>query len=141
MLKNAKDVPLYEPGCCKDLNNYIPISLLVPISTNFERAMQRLLYSYFEKYNLLHKKQFGVRKKHYTIDAPSEVTEIVRMGSRETYIISVFLDLKRAFHTPDHWILPDKLQAHGVRGIANEWFESYLLNRKQFVEVNGQASD
>ena len=69
------------------------------------------------------------------------MTEFIRMGFKETHNISVFLDLKKAFDTLDHSILLDKLEAHGVRGIANKWFESYLLIRMQFVEVNGQASD
>ena len=28
-----------------------------------------------------------------------------------------------------------------IRGVANKWFDSYLNNRKQFVEVNGICSD
>ena len=63
------------------------------------------------------------------------------MGSEETYNISVFLDLKKSFDSLDHSILPDKLEAHGFRGIAYKRFASFLLNRKQFVEVNVQASD
>ena len=63
------------------------------------------------------------------------------MGSKETHNMSVFLDLKKASDTLDHSILLDNLEAHGVKGIAIKWFESYLLNRMQFVEVNGQASD
>ena len=55
--------------------------------------------------------------------------------------ISVFLDLKKAFDTLEYSILLDKSEAHSIRGIANKWFESYLTNRKQFVEVNGHASD
>ena len=141
MLKNAKVVPLYKSECCKDLINYRPISLLVSISKIYERVMQRRLYSYLGIYNLLYDKQFGFRKKHCTIDALAELSEIIRMGSKETHNISVFLDLKKAFDTLDHSILLDKLEAHGVRGIANKWFESYLSNRMQFVEGNGQVSD
>ena len=33
----------------------------------------------------------------------------------------------------DHNILLKKLDYYGVTGIANEWFASYLKNRKQFV--------
>ena len=63
------------------------------------------------------------------------------MRSKESHNISVFLSLKKLFDVLDHSILLDKLKAHGIRGIANKWFESYLLSRMQFVEVNGQASD
>ena len=34
---------------------------------------------------------------HCTMDAPARLTEIIRMGFKKTYNISVFLDLKKAF--------------------------------------------
>ena len=34
-----------------------------------------------------------------------------------------------------------KLWHYGIRGVANKWFDSYLNNRKQLVEVNGICSD
>ena len=52
----------------------------------------------------------------------------------------VFVHLKKAFDTVDHNILLKKLDYYGVRGIANEWFASYLKNRKQFVSIGGHVS-
>ena len=37
-------------------------------------------------------------------------------------------------------ILIKKLEYYGVRGITNNWFKSYLTNRKQFVSINGFES-
>ncbi len=34
-----------------------------------------------------------------------------------------------------------KLNHYGVRGTANDWFNSYLSNRKQFVSINGYDSE
>ena len=33
-----------------------------------------------------------------------------------------------------------KLNHRGIRGVANQWFASYLSNRHQKVLINGEAS-
>jgi len=38
-------------------------------------------------------------------------------------------------------ILIQKLDFYGIRGIAKDWFASYLSDRQQFVTVNGVKSD
>ena len=57
-----------------------------------------------------------------------------------SHTVGVFLDFSKAFDTIDHNILLYKLQHYGIRGKALEWFRDYLSNRKQFVNLNGNAS-
>ena len=48
--------------------------------------------------------------------------------------------MQKAFDTVEHDILLAKLEHYGIRGIANEWFKSYLFDRKQFASINGHIS-
>jgi hypothetical protein len=50
--------------------------------------------------------------------------------------VGTFFDLTKAYDILNHRVLLDKLWAYGVRGIIYSWFESYLSERKQFVEIN-----
>ena len=49
--------------------------------------------------------------------------------------VGAFLDFQKAFDTVDHCILLD------IRGIAVEWFISYLSSRQQSVVCNRQKSE
>ena len=52
----------------------------------------------------------------------------------------IFVDLSKAFDTVNHNILLQKLDLYCFRGKANQLLESYLTNRKQFVELNNHRS-
>ena len=53
------------------------------------------------------------------------------------YVISLFVNLTKAFDIVDHEILLYKLDRYGIRGHANALFQSYLTDRKQFTIDNG----
>ena len=57
------------------------------------------------------------------------------------YACGIFLDFSKAFDTVYHSLLMNKLINYGIRGIASQWFTSYLLNRRQFVSIGNANSD
>lgn len=56
-------------------------------------------------------------------------------------VIAVFLDLKRAFETVDRDRLIKKLEKYGIKGMANQWFKSYLSNRTQITKYGDALSE
>jgi hypothetical protein len=49
--------------------------------------------------------------------------------------IGIFLDLSKASDLVNHDILLRKITRMGIRGVALKWFQSYLENREQIVEL------
>ena len=80
---------------------------------------------------------------HSTSHALTSLTEDIRNAlDNNSVAAGVFIDLQKAFDTVDHGILLYKLNYYGIRGIANDdWFRSYLTNRKQYVAINGFDSN
>ena len=54
--------------------------------------------------------------------------------------ILVLLDMSSAFDTLDHNVLIHRLSAIGLKGIALNWFTSYITNRSSSVRINTHSS-
>ena len=97
---------------------------------------------YLDNLNTFYPLQFGFREKHSTNHALISMTESIKKTiDNGSYGCGVFIDLKKAFDTVNHSILFKKMEHCGIRGIALNWFTSYLSNRKEYVSVNGHTSE
>ena len=138
-LKLAEIIPVYKnKGDPHLVVNYRPISLLSNINKIFEKLVHERLYCFLEMHECIYELQFGFRTKHSTNHALISLTEMVRNAlDNSNFACGIFVDFQKAFDTVDHDILLQKLEHYGIRGLANNWFKSYLSNRKQYVSING----
>uniref|UniRef100_A0A3B3HJ88 Reverse transcriptase domain-containing protein n=1 Tax=Oryzias latipes TaxID=8090 RepID=A0A3B3HJ88_ORYLA len=124
------------------LANYRPISNLPFISKILERVVVKQLYRHLQDSSHFEDFQSGFRPHQSTKTALVRVSNDLFLASEKGLLsILVLLNLSAAFDTIDQGILLHRLE-HDImmRGSALQWFKSYLSDRYQFVNVNGQSS-
>ena len=94
IIKVGKVSPIYKKGEQNENNNYRPITVLTQFNQIFERLIAQRLQSFFDKFGLLTKKQFGFLKKHCTEHAILDLKEHILKNIDKKEITAVlFLDL------------------------------------------------
>ena len=140
-LKLSRTVPIFKSGCPESCDNYRPISLLNCISKILEKMVCTSFVNHLEINKILYKHQYGFQKGKCTEQNLLHVTNFIAKALNEgKYCIGLFLDLKKAFDVCSHKILLEKLKSFGVKNTALKWFTSYLSERMQCVDINGNLS-
>ena len=142
ILKTAKVISIHKKNSKLEVSNYRPISLLSNIDKIFEKLMDSRLIEFLEGKQSLYYRQFGFRKDFSTNHSILTLLESIQKALDDgQFACGIFIDLEKAFDTVSHDILLEKLNHYGIRGIANDWFRSYLSDRTQFISINGFNSD
>ena len=111
------------------------------MSKILEKIVNVKLVNHLELNNLIYEHQYGFQRNKSTEHSLLHAFNFIGNSLNENkFCAGVFFDLKKAFDVCSYDILIMKLEKMGVGGIALEWFKSYLSNRKQFVDINGNFS-
>lgn len=136
-LKISKTKPLFKNGCSKNVENYRPLSLISSFSKLYEKVMVNQLVEFLEMNNLMDDDQHGFRVGRSVISAGIDFIEsIIDSLDKSEKVVGVFMDLSKAFDSVCHKKLLDTLNNLGIKNRTLSWFESYLTDRKHFVEIN-----
>jgi len=125
-----------------DSKNFRPVSNLSFLSKLLERVVSTQLNNYLNATGTLPSTQSAYRKFHSTETALLKVfTDLCHAIDDGNTCLLGLLDLSAAFDTVDHNILLTRLDlSFGVKGSVLKWFNSYLSDRTQTVQVAGCSS-
>ena len=117
------------------------MSLLITVSKVLEKIIYSRVYTFLNESGQIFRSQYGFRSKHSCEHAIAElVGNIVKGKEKNEHTIAIFLDLSKAFDTQEHETLFRKLEIYGIRGVALNWFSSYLSNRSMHAKCNINCS-
>ena len=115
-MKLVKVVPIFKQGSCFACSYYRPVAVLSSISKIIERCIFNQLMFYFTNNDIISSKQYGFRPGFTTSDCLIDlIEEITSSLDKGLYVVSLFLDLSKAFDTVNHQILLNKLKCYGLQ--------------------------
>jgi len=136
VLKKAKVIPIFKKGEKTNMNNYRPISLLPVLSKVFEKVLNKQLTAKLDQYHLIDDNQYGFRPGHSTEDAVIKFIDVIEKAkSKHKFVISIHIDVSKAFDSCDHNIMKDKLKRIGLNSLSMSLMSSYLKDRVQEVWI------
>lgn len=141
--KVSSVVPVQKVANTTNCAEFRPVNTLPVYEKVLELVVKEQLTQHINQNDIIVKEQSGFRKEH---SCEAALQFIISQWRHEIYnnkkiIISVFLDLKRAFETINIDLLVMKLEAYGIKGNVLKWFNGYLKNRRQYVKYNHKLSD
>ena len=139
--KKANVVPAFTKNNKQELKNYRPISLLPVSGKIFERLLHDSMFKFFTENNLISHDQSGFKPgDSCTNQLLSIMHRIYKSFNDGHEVLSVFLDMSKAFDKVWHMGLVFKLKQNGISGNLLSTLTDFLKLRKQRVVLNGQLS-
>ena len=142
ILKTAHVTPVYKKGDRLEPENYRPISVTPTLAKIFERLLLEQLTHHLTHNSRINKNQFGFQKQKSCLDTIISLTEKINQCVDENEIVvTLFLDLAKAFNSISIDVFMNKIKRYGVGENARFLLNSFLCDRKQCVKNGIAKSD
>jgi hypothetical protein len=138
--KTASVVPIYKSGDKSNVCNYRPVSLLDVFSKVVELLVYKVIFNHVKHHILVQQHGFYPARS-VTSNLLSYTEYIYQSFDQGRQVDSVLTDFSKAFDRVDVALLIIKLKHYGLDGNLLSWVTSYLVDRKQFVILNGCRSE
>ena len=118
-----------------------PISILPTLSKICESVIHQRLLSHCMEHSIISDRQAAYLKGDSTMSQLLYIVHYIRSNWGQKNIVQgAFLDISAAFDKVWHKGLLSKLGQIGISGTFIDLFTSYLINRKQCVNIEGVES-
>jgi len=112
------------------LSSYGPISLTSNVCKLFEKMIVRRLNWFLEYHNVLHISQSGFRQRCRTTDHLLRLHDAIHKSmANKINVLSVFIDIEKAYGMVNKEVLLPKLLSYGISGRMFHFIRSFLSNR------------
>merc|ERR1711954_500584 len=123
-----------------NIDSYHPINNVNPIGKLIEGLLKEKFNEFFDEHDVFPPTHHGSQKGHSTTAAMVLQHALNEYQDNQKHSAIILTDLSSAFDTCNHCLLIDKAEHIGVRGNALTVLESYLAQRRSFVEIQGYYS-
>ena len=129
--KKANVVPVFKKKNKQELKNYRPISLLLVSGKIFERLLYDSMFKFFTENNLISQNQSGFKPGDSCTNKLLSITHQTHKSFDNVHeVLSVFLDMSKAFDKVWHMGLIFKLKQNGISGNLLSTLTDFLKLRK-----------
>ena len=139
--KTSSVVPVPKGSNHTSVSNYRPISLFPILSKLLEKHVHDLILNHFNLHHPITLQQWGFQSKKSSVSALIDVSynwsKALDQGNE---VCAVFFALQKAFDPVPHQSLIEKLKSIELDPFLVRWIYSYLIDRKQYVVLNGERS-
>ena len=134
--------PIHKKDDMLDPKNFRPVSHLVEVGKMVEYAVYVQVVEHFTLNNLFHENHHGSLAGRSTATALIQLVDMWLEAAENTELSAALLiDQSAAYDLVDHKILLQKLKVYNFHDDSIQWFQSYLSERSQIVQVESKQSE